>query len=331
MNTDITVLKSLVAVRLDVAIWSARRKLTAADFGSTHLPPEKLASLGSKKICDPDALKVFATLKGRAVSLLDRIGVRFLGGWAVPESRVKDVIEGLRSIEQEYLRAKSAFLAHYDDAVRRWIAENPGWEDLIKRSVVGIDTVRSRIGFGWQVFQVAPPKKSSRAFGQGSLIDEVTNLGDTLFGEVAKAANETWAKTYAGKTEVTQKALSPLRTLRAKLAGLSFVEPRVSPVVDLLDAAFGQLPDKGPIDGASLVMLQGLVCLLRDPQALAEHGRMMIEGRSSDAILHGLVSGAPVVEAEDPESETDPDEAFPASAPLPVTPTQPQLDSYGLW
>jgi len=64
--TDITVLKQLTALRLDVTIWSARKKLTAADFGGQTLPPEKLASLGSKKVCDPD-LRVFATLKARAV------------------------------------------------------------------------------------------------------------------------------------------------------------------------------------------------------------------------------------------------------------------------
>lgn len=330
MNTDITVLKSLIAVRLDVAIWSARKKLTAADFGTIQLPPEKLASLGSKKICDPDALKVFATLKSRAVALLDRVGVRFLGGWAIPESQVKDVIAGLRAVEQEFVQAKADFLAHYDEAVRRWVSDNPGWEHVIAQSVVGIDTVRSRLGFGWQLFQVASPRKSSVAYRQGSLLDEVANLGGTLFGEVAKAATEAWAKTYAGKTEVTQKALSPLRTLRTKLSGLSFVEPRVSPIVDLLDTALAQVPGTGPIAGASLLMLQGLVCLLRDPRALAEHGQMMIEGRGPDDILHALLSEPPAANTAPVESEEE-DESFPGEVPLPASAPMPQLDSYGLW
>lgn len=80
--TDITVLKQLTALRLDVNIWSARKKLTPADFGTLDLPPEKLASLGSKKVCNPEDLRVFATLKARAISLLDRHGIRFLGGCA---------------------------------------------------------------------------------------------------------------------------------------------------------------------------------------------------------------------------------------------------------
>lgn len=79
---DIKILDRLVVVNLNIAIWTARKKLTAADFGGVELPPEELASWGSKKVCDPESLRIFGTLKSRAVSHLDRIGIRFLGGWA---------------------------------------------------------------------------------------------------------------------------------------------------------------------------------------------------------------------------------------------------------
>jgi len=332
LHSDVTVLKSLIAVRLDVSIWSARKKLTALDFGEISLPPEKLASLGSKKICDPDSLKVFSALKSRAVALLSRVGIRFLGGWAVPESRVQEVIDDLKAIEQKFAQAKDDFLAHYNEAVRRWIADNPGWEEVISRSVVGVSTVRSRIEFGWQVFQVVPPKKSMGAQCQDKLVAEVSSLGGILFQEVAKAANETWMKSYAGKTEVGQKALSPLATLRSKLAGLSFVEPKVLPIVELIDTAFAQLPVKGAITGASFFMLQGLVCLLRDADALATHGQMMIEGQISDDILHGFLSDNPEsADVSNQGEKPDCEESFPGDVQCPDMPPASQLDSYGLW
>jgi ABC-type phosphonate transport system ATPase subunit len=84
--TGHTVLDHLVVVHLDIAIWTARKKLAATDLGGAELPPEDLASLGSKRICNPEDLRTFGTLKARAVSLLDRNGVRFLNGWAIPES-----------------------------------------------------------------------------------------------------------------------------------------------------------------------------------------------------------------------------------------------------
>ncbi len=327
-STDITVLKSLIAVRLDVTIWSARKKLTVADFGTINLPPEKLASLGSKKICDPASLKIFNALKSRAVALLNRVGVRFLGGWAIPQSRIKEVIKGLSVIEQEFAQAKDNFLADYNEAVRRWIADNPGWEEVIARSVVGVNKVRSRIDFGWQVYQVSPPKKSLSKDIQSNLAEEVSNLGGTLFDEVAKAADETWLKSYVGKSEVGQKAVSSLHTLRTKLAGLSFIEPTITPIVELMDNTFSQLPDKGAITGVPLTLLQGLICLLRDPEAVSQHGKMMTEGQTCDEILQGFLASPD--ESTFLVTETDRDAPLPCDAPFP-TDTRAQLDSYGLW
>ena len=69
MQSEVTVLDQLVVVNLDIHIWSARRKLMPLDLGNAELPPEDLASLGSKRICNPEELKHFTTLKARVVSL----------------------------------------------------------------------------------------------------------------------------------------------------------------------------------------------------------------------------------------------------------------------
>lgn len=326
--TDITVLKQLTALRLDVAIWSARKKLAPADFGSLTLPPEKLASLGSKKVCNPEDLRVFATLKARAVSLLDRHGVRFLGGWAIPETSIRPVIDALDKIAADFHTAKDEFLSRYDDAIRQWIGTNPGWESLIAGSVVGVDTVRARLGFGWQMFKVVPPK--ARVDAGRPLLDAVAGLGSTLFAEVAKVADDAWHKTFAGKTEVTAKALSPLKGLRHKLAGLTFVEPRAAPMVDLIDAVLTRMPDKGAIAGGELVTLQGLVCLLRDPAAVIEHGQKIIDGQTPEDALTGLVAKqvvpiTPIAEDEFPADDDD----MPLDDPGSEQPAH--LDSLGLW
>ena len=61
--SDIKVLNNLLALNLNVNLWSARKKMVLEDFGGAELPPEDLASLGSKRIADPNSLKIFATLK----------------------------------------------------------------------------------------------------------------------------------------------------------------------------------------------------------------------------------------------------------------------------
>ena len=245
-HTDIKVLDSLLALHLEVNIWTARKKLSPEDFAGVTLPPEDLASLGSKRVCDPEALRVFGTLKARAVSLLDRHGVRFLGGWAIPESQADVIVTELDQILQDFNAAKEDFLSRYDESVRDWIAKHSGWEQIIADSTVSADYVRSRMGFLWRLYRIVPPDPVDPVME--GLKDEVASLGQTLFGEVSKTATEAWHKCFAGKTEITRKALSPLRTIHQKLSGLSFVEPRVSPVADLIHTAFEHLPKRGRIE-----------------------------------------------------------------------------------
>lgn len=330
---DLTVLDRLMVVNLCIHIWSARKKLDPVDLGNANLPPEDLASLGSKKICDPAALRVFGTLKARAVNLLDRIGVRFLGGWAIPESRIDEVAEGLAAIRDEFGKEKEAFLDRYDRSIQDWMAKHPQWSGIIAGSIVGESYVRSKMSFRWQIFKVQMPAEDKPALD--GLHSDISGLGTTLFGEVAKAATETWHRCYAGKTEITRKALSPLKTIHDKLLGLSFVEPRVQPVAELLSTAFASIPKRGAIKDSTLIMLQGVVSLLRNPDALLEHGQMILEGnKQASDILGGFLHNAPgAVNIAELISEDERDEGQPKKKKVVQAEPAPPLaiESHGLW
>lgn len=191
MNTslpsDIRILDNLLALNLDISLWSARRKMSAEDLGGAELPPEDLASLGSKRIADPESLRIFGTLKARAFNFLDRHGVRFMSGWAIPEDKAGDIVEELIHIREEFLKAKADFLADYDQSLETWIAKHKQWAGIIRNSVVGSDYVRARMDFRWQLYRVAPldAHENQTAVTEAGLAEEVTGLGGTLFSEVA--------------------------------------------------------------------------------------------------------------------------------------------------
>jgi len=324
LQTKPTVLNNIFAIHLDINIWSARRKLNPEDFSHGTLPPEQLASLGSKKICDPKELKIFGTLKSRAVSLLDKTGVRFLGGFAIPEDKAGYITSELQVIADEFYAAKSAFMTNYDSAVKSWIKSNPGWEKVISSSVVDASYVSNRIAFGWQTFKVVSPTAKDNKLQTG-LHCEVENLGRTLFDEVAKVAREAWNKTYLGKKEVTRKALSPLKTIMTKMNGLHFIEPRVLPVANLIRFAIDSIPSRGGIRGTDLLMLQGLVSLLMQPAAIANYAQEIIDGRSNENVLGSLVQ----VEKK-PKAKTTKPKTNNKSTPKQPEPVH-QLESHGLW
>ena len=125
-QTDIKVLHSLLALHLEVNIWTARKKLSPEDFAGAVLPSDDLASLGSKRICDPESLSIFGTLKSRAVSLPDRHGVRFLGGWDIPENQADDIVTELRQIQDDFNVARDAFLDSTGGDAQKWWR---GWHE----------------------------------------------------------------------------------------------------------------------------------------------------------------------------------------------------------
>lgn len=331
MTADITALDHLVVVNLDIHIWTARKKLVPLDLGGAELPPQDLASLGSKRICNPEDLRNFGTLKARSVNLLERNGIRFLSGWAVPDTRINDIMAELAVIRDEFNAAKEAFLQRYDQSVQDWIAKHPQWGNIIAGSTVSEEYVRSRIDFRWQVFQVAQPGAVAPAQSLDNLTDDIRQLGMTLFDEIAKAAGEAWHRCYAGKTEITRKALSPLKSIYDKLHGLTFVEPRVAPVAELLDTAFRSIPKRGAISGNILIMLQGLVSLLQNPQALMEHGQMILDGRKNPhKVLESLFMAECAVQVE-AETQTASKESGEMPPVFSHAKPQPVIESHGLW
>ena len=256
--TNITVLDHLLVVNLDVRVWTARKKLSPSDLGDAQLPPEDLASLGSKRVCNPYDLKAFGTIKGRAFSLLNRHGILFLSGWAIPENKSQDILDELSHMRDEFNFVKNNFLVSYDNSVQDWIAKHPHWASIIAGSTVSKNYVSNCLSFGWQMYKIVPP------FGQAG--DEVWHnveaLGDTLFHEIARDAREAWRRCFDGKSD-TRKALSPLKTMQQKLHGLSFLEPRVNPVVELINAAFDTSPGAEPFRATCWSCCKGWSVLCR--------------------------------------------------------------------
>ena len=309
--SDLGVVNNLYAFILQVKIWPGRTKLTKEDFpDEANLPPDEIASLGSKKLCDPEKLRPFGKLKARAEELLDNRGVRFLKGWAIPESIAEDTADQLEAIMEEFDVEKEIFLTNYNAIIRDWINQHPSWSGVIANSSVSESHVRARLGFKWQAFEVSLPKADN---GDPSLLnkglqEEVTGLGNTLYAEIAKAADEAWKRCYQGKTKVGHKALSPLRTIHNKLVTLSFVEPHVAPVADLIRTAMENAPKRGWITGAPLITLQGMVSMLRDPDALIEHARLVMSNTDPMSVLESIAGGVSVNAVEEPAAD-EPEDA----------------------
>ncbi len=166
-----------------------------------------------------------------------------------------------------------------------------------------------------------PPVQTGDVY-QGELDNDNAGLGRVLFEKVAQAASLAWKRCYAAKTEITHKTLSPLKNIHQKLVGLTFVEPKVAPVAELIAMAMQEIPRRGAIRGGMLTRLQSLVCMLCDPNLMQSHGQRMLEGKTgAGGILDGLLEPSIDVLPETLDlEEGNTEEADP-----------PILQSRGLW
>lgn len=292
----------------EISLWGARKKLRMEDLKLTsgdELPPKDLASLGSKKIFNPKVLAKFEALKKQAHTACARVGVRFMGGYAVPESVADDLAAELDKIGAEFDAVKANFVATYEAELESWIAKHPGWQQVIRASAISVAEVKGKIRYGWVPAKITTPdEKNPESRLHQKMVKEAGGLAGSLFREVAEMGNKV-ADSMFGKLKVNRRVLSSVRKIRGKLNGLSFLDKRVNPLITLIDQTLDQMPGDAPIEGLALTALNGLVMTLSDVSRMKDYGQAVLDGNPV-AVSWGVGMPAMAVPVQQtPDAATD--------------------------
>lgn len=259
----------LVFVNLDISCWSGKKSLTPEDLGldRSQLPPETLVSLGEKQLINPEALREFTTIRSAARRHCLVVGTRFMGGYAVPSAKAQGLLDQLTVLEQRYQTVRTAFLDTYDGQLAAWADQQPlEWQKLIREALVPAEYVGGRLNFAVQAVRFSAP--SPQVVAHPGLEKALSGLSGQILSEISQQARETLEESFQGKTTVTRRALSPLKALRDKLDGLSFVDSGFRAVVLEIDRLLAGIPDRLPIQGRVLEGLRQFLCLASQPQGL---------------------------------------------------------------
>lgn len=272
MNTQ-NILDQMNLVVLNITLWQGRKALKTGDLAANgvdvgKLPPGTLATLGSKRIISPDAVKIFMQLKRQAMKLCLSNGVRFGGdGYAIPRERVEPLTLELKRLKGEFETAKADFLSVYNEEVEKWIDSNrPEWAPIIRASVDSLSHIKKSLSFSYSAFDVKVPAD----LVENGLDEEVNSLYGQLCHEVRVTARQTFENSFVGKQEITHKTLRPIKAIREKLNGLLFLDPSIAQAIQIIDDTLNKLPAQGTIKGTDLNMIAGLV-----GSQLASMGRLV--------------------------------------------------------
>ena len=276
MSNAQMILDQVDLVKLDINLWTSSKKLRAEDLvlvDGSRLPPEDLASLGTKKTIHPEKLKEFNRIKKEAERICLESGTRFIGGFANPRTEIPRITQQLDSLAKEFYAARDQFLASYTADTESWINAHTEFSEAIRRAVEPVESVASKLRFDYIVFRVTKPAPEQEA----SLERKALSMSEQLFKEIAQDASQIIDRSFVGKDIVTGRVLKAFRRMRDKLDSLGFLDFRCMPVVDEIDSVLDSLPKSGPYNGVVFHNLFRLGMLLSDPEKIKRHGSGLLQ------------------------------------------------------
>ena len=315
-QSEIKVLDQLLLVDLSgIHLWTARKKLKP-EMLEGKIPPTILASLGSMRVIDPDKLKPFEKIKRQATKVVEECGVRFLGGYAVSQDKIQEVVDRLEVLKTQFYDLKNNFLPNYERWITEWI--NKGWEkqewrDAIRTSVTPKAQVDAGMHFGYAACRVSPDgdKHLSNTLGT-----QVRGLSDQLYAETADTAERLLETGLATRGHVTQTTLNTVRKINAKLRGLMFLSSEVKALTGHIEEVLAALPKSGAVNGSQYNSVVALVSALSDEESIKRLIKNLNIANGHEDASMAFVPALPSVETEAPAGvETEAPTAVEIEAP----------------
>lgn len=316
-RNDLSVIGRVVVIVPEFRQWSGTRAMKEQDFHvgtNGQLPPKEVTrSLGLKAIIDTKALNVFDRLRHRADAILESCGVRYLSGFAIPESRADDVIRQLDAVVADYENEKASFLNRYDALIEEWAKAHPEFEREILDSKLDKNSVAERISAGYEPFRLQPINDEKA----GALAQSISGLSNELIASVAQDARTFFKESFLNRNRANRKTVNAVIRIRERLSGLSFLNSSIQPIITMIDQVVSAMPSEGYFSGEAFWKLAALIQTLGDEKLLSDiiRGKQTVDGLSAEG-------SSPVFQPADAEAESEA-EADAASAKVCRKPFSP--------
>lgn len=264
----IEALENLMVISLVMPVWSGTKVMTPAEMnaaGGMSLPAELVTNSG-KRVIDPTLLNPFSALRRKAQRMLGSTGVSFVGGaYAIPCAEADKALKMLEAIISEYEKERDHFLAAYDSNVEAWIAQNPGYEELLRAGSLTKSEVSKKFGAYYTTLKLSTSTERDRSRA-GQVVED---LSTKALDEVSKDASE-YAKGIFNKSKISRRGIPRVRAMRDKLFGLGFLSNSITPVVKLIDSVLVRLPQEGELDGVVASEWKSMIMLLANRSMLQD-------------------------------------------------------------
>lgn len=307
----------LVLVQHGFELWSGQCKLEDPDYniqeGAALLKEDVKATSGQKWLIDKSLLRPFTASKKRFIAVLERTGLRFMGGYVVPAEQWNGIKQLLDKEVEVFNLCRSQFLSHYEANVRKWALSHPKMQQSLELSAPPLAEVEGKISAGYVGVRLNPATAEEAPM----LEKKVEGLSGQLVLETVQAA-KLFVK-WSLKEGNNIRSFKQLEIICQKMRGLSFIANGALPLSQLLESELEKLRGKeGKVINSpeTFKRLMAITAVLLDKEILTE----ILQGRMEIAEVRrrfGMSVPVPVVETKE-ESVTSKVEPATAKAAKPV-------------
>lgn len=277
----------LVLVYPEVHIWTGTVTVDPDEdlkAVKDQLPPASLVSSGSKRLIDPERLTPLKSARKRLERAIEDVSVPVLGSRGVPQCKLSELHAEIEQHVGEILSLKQSLIANLDVWYDEWEAKNPTWAHMLHRSRVPANVVDHRISARVSYGLITPVAGDPSSPLNAGLSAAASEVVPSLVDNIAATARETWARSFRGRGEVSQRAMRPVRALVEKMRSFAWCDNRIAPTVRAIESVLANVPRTGPLSMVETTIVSALLNTLMDPKRVLQHGEAVMAGDAEDVV-----------------------------------------------
>jgi len=257
------ILEKVTIVAVRPSFLSGARRLESSK------PSESRRKTVLQDVIDPKALSEFNQMSTALFRLCRTYGskLKLLDAWAVENSLAQELLDKLAQFEERFKRKAAAFIEAFPEMNQDWASKNPVEAESIRSLAYTREELDRGFRFAYAGFQLTQEQVQAAA----GLDEELQGMSGQALKDFGDMLKDMGVKD-PDKHVFTGAIAGVLGQIARKAASLSFLDPRIAEVADVVNGVLKMLPAKGRVDDAQSIMLRMVIDRLMNPSELIDKG-----------------------------------------------------------
>lgn len=278
----------LAMVSVKASMWGARKKISTTEISGKlkegeSLPPDAIATAGSKAIFPKEYIGAVAQAKNRLLSWMAKNGIVTSSTTAViPYALKAEFMDVAKECEEHFKAGVNKIINDYDYELSAYASKWPEWSDFILRSAMKKEQIQDK--YSWK----------TRAQPYTTFEDDENSLHDELVSDLFVQMSEDmfdYFEKVITNDKITARGVGRLSDTIDKLKSFAFLSPKLMPLALFMEGKIKEARDlqdltdpESPIAGQAKRIIEKMIIVMSNEKKLAIMAEELAKNAEYDAV-----------------------------------------------